>query len=561
MSGMSEAETEKPGRSMPLTPIGREMRDEEEASLRDWLDGLVGSDTAVRCAISRKRPLLGPNGENVGGNLETVEDRVDEEYLRETWGGGDFQVRVSRPGPSGNWVFFKSRTIKLAGPPKMNGAMLFGGGPAVAVAGGDDGPLATKAFDSMNDNVRYERERAARAEREAREASRAGGGLDVAALREMNQPLYEQIRASNETVAALQKQLFATAAAPPPRDEFRDRLMENMMNGENARITALRERFDSELRQANEHHREEMRRLHERQAEELKTQEKRHEREIELVQRMVDSEGRAKEVAYGTRTDGLKSENDRLNRELVEARARIGALEQRKDQSITDKADELIKIREALSGLGGAGGDDKEPSWYEKVIGAVGNSEAALSLLNKLSGPGAEAAPPSPQQMLPPAGVPYQANGGIFVRDAMGNVQQINPAMVRRQRMLAAARKRQAAGDDAGEPGQVAVGGEGAPLEPAAPPMRAPAPADVRIAVQFMEGAINNNTSPEAFGATAKSLIPGDILNYIRHVGIDEFLNKVAKLETGSPLTTQRGRTFARAVAKFLLEGSTGEPG
>ena len=43
----------------------------------------------------------------------------------------------------------------------MNGAMLFGGGPAVAVAGGDDGPLATKAFDSMNDNVRYERERAA----------------------------------------------------------------------------------------------------------------------------------------------------------------------------------------------------------------------------------------------------------------------------------------------------------------------------------------------------------------------------------------------------------------
>jgi len=320
------------------------------------------------------------------------------------------------------------------------------------------------------------------------------------------------------------------------------------------------------MRQVRENAQDEIKRLHDRHADELKTQEKRHEREIDLVQRMVDSEGRAKEVAYGTRTDGLKSENDRLNRELTEARARIGSLEQRKDQSITDKADELIKIKEALSGLGG-GSDEKDSSWYEKVIGAVGNSEVALNFLNKLGGPGAQEQQaqlqPGPQQMLPPPGVPFQApDGHIYVRDQAGNIEQVDPNVVRQQRALAAARKRKRA-----NAAQADTGGEAAPeaaeVDPDAPPvapapeMRKPDAGDVKIAVQFMESAINNNTDPAAFGATARSLIPGDILAYIRHVGIDEFLNKVARLETGSPLTTQRGRNFARSVGKFLLEGTT----
>lgn len=571
--------------SRGLSPVMRESRDEDEKSISDWINSLAG-DAAVKVSIVRKSPLLGPNGENISGSLETVDERIDEDYVRETWGGGTFQLIVQKPNDNGNggYKYFKARTIKIAGDAKMHGRALSASGHTQQQhAAPAEDPLAERAFDAMQKNVEYERSRARELEQQR---GQQNGGIDFAAVQAMNAPLYDQLRMAQQTISDLQARVIESVGRPTPQDPFRDRMMERMLDGESARIEALRTQFASEMRMSVEHHREEIKILRAQHADEVKAQERRHEREIDMFQRSTDMQVKSSDVAHGSRTDGLKAENDRLNRELTESRARIGALELRKDQSITDKADELIKIKEALGGLGG---DDKEEAWYEKLIGAVGNSEAAIKFLSKMTGEGGAAAGGE----LPPVGQPFQGpDGQVYVRNPDNSVVLANQAaqhqqqqqMMQQQRLqLIALKKRKAAAAAAraraaavpmgpATEGAAADGGvvdealadaaAGTEIEeaaPVAPPvrMRKPDASDVSMAVRFMEGAINNNTPPEKFGVTARSMIPGDILAYIGHVGVDEFLNKVAKLESGSPLTTIKGRQFARQVAKFLLEGTT----
>jgi hypothetical protein len=71
--------------------------------------------------------------------------------------------------------------------------------------------------------------------------------------------------------------------------------------------------------------------------------------------------------------------------------------------------------------------------------------------------------------------------------------------------------------------------------------------------VQFLENAMRGGQPPDQVATTARSLIPGEVLGYIQHVGVDGFLDQVARLEPGSTLSYQQGRTYCREVAKFLL--------
>ena len=58
------------------------------------------------------------------------------------------------------------------------------------------------------------------------------------------------------------------------------------------------------------------------------------------------------------------------------------------------------------------------------------------------------------------------------------------------------------------------------------------------------------------YGRQKRSQIPADVLAYLEEKGVDEFLNKVAKLEAGSPFRNIAGRNWVRSVAKCLLEGA-----
>jgi hypothetical protein len=536
----------------PRTTVARQLETEDDLSVRDWLDGFA-ADSEIKVQITRKKPLLGPHGEQISGSLETVEGRVDEDYIRETWGGGEFSLKVYTPrGPAGSFKYFRGRTIKLAGPPKMHGAPLMGNNTAQVVAHEED-TLATRAFETMERNAERAQQRADRMEQMGNRSS----GLDVDALRTLNQPFVAQMQQAQQTIAHLQSQLITLSGKEPPRDEFRDKLLERALEGESARIEALRAQYENRIDKLKDSHEDQIKRMEDRHNDDIKRMESRHEREIKNAERVLDAQSKGVDQAFQARLESLKEQNARLERELATGAAKIGALEARKDQSVGEKAEELIKIKEALDGIGG-GKDDKEEAWYEKLIGTVGSLPGVTAAIEKLAG-GAptQPGPQQPQQpQLPPPGIPFSnGDGNVYVHDGNGNVQIVDQAALRQQRALAGARKRKRVAADAptGVVDEALAGNDEEPVG------RPPNAQEMRIAINFMENAIKAGATPEQFGQTARNLIPSDILVYMQHVGIEKFLQS-ARLEQGSPLTSIRGRQFARSVAKFLSEGEVEAP-
>jgi hypothetical protein len=92
--------------------------------------------------------------------------------------------------------------------------------------------------------------------------------------------------------------------------------------------------------------------------------------------------------------------------------------------------------------VGEFGGEKGEAKWYEKVIEGVGNSEAAVNLINRLTGgpPPQNQQQVPPQYQLPPPGVPFQLPGdpNTYVVDNQGNTRIIQ----QRPRPLAEAQQR-----------------------------------------------------------------------------------------------------------------------
>ena len=536
----------------------RKMRDEDDQSVREWIETLAG-DSAVRVQIIRKKPTVGPNGESIGGQLETVEERIDEDYLREHWGGGDFQLKIQRPNGKGNYEYFRARTIKLAGEPKMDGRMLIAGGNGNSIAVETAEPLADKAFETMERNMQRAQERADRMEDNLRNS----GGLDIAALQAINAPIIAQLESSQRESSRLQTLLYESMGKKPEGDPFRDKLLEKAIDGESSRIDSLRERFMSETRQTKEAQSTEIKMIREQHRDDMKQQDRRHEREIDMMRNSYESQVKSNDVAYGTRTDGLKSETDRLSRELGEARAELATLRSKKDMTLIEKAKEIAEVKDVL-GVG-ADTDDSDKPWYERVLTTVANSEGAARLIGAYTGAGPEEEAPDPQQqmaaqqqqlalqqaqaeqMMPPVGVPFQApDGNIYVRNPDDSVTQVDPAALRRQK-ASQTRDRQRAKGGAPQAG---------PQEVETPEgTQPPTQQEVQLAVDFMQNALASNTEPAQFAATARNLVPEPILAYIQAVGIDVFLNKVARLEPGSPLTMQHGRNFAREVVKHLFGG------
>lgn len=545
--------------------VQRQMKSEDEVALKDWLDS-IAADGQIKVAISRKSPRIGPRGEQISGSLETVEGPVDDEYIRETWGGGEFSLKVMTPqGPNGAFRYFIGRTLKIAGDPKMHGRSLSDGGasPAPISAGTDS--LSERAFESMERNAERERLARERADQELRaNANNRTAGLDADALARINAPLYAQLAEAQRSLAEMQAKMIEVSTRPPARDEFRDQLMMRAVDGEGRKLEDMRTMYEARLDKLRDNHDDQLKRMHDSHQDDIKRLEARHERELHSLKSAIEQGGKGIEQAMLARIEAKGDIVGRLERENAALQAKIATLEATKNQSIGDKATELITIKEALDGLGG--GDDGDEKWYEKLIGAVGNSEAAIGLINKLSGGG----PPAQGQQqiqLPPPGVPFQTgDGNVYVRDANGNTTILDQNKLRARNNIAAARarkKQQAAppadaveagladddDDDDGDEGE--EGGNDAPVG------RPPDAKEMKMAISFMENALARNAPPEDFARTAIALVPADVIAYLQAVGIEKFLNS-AGLPAGSPLTTVRGRQFARAVARVFQEGAAG---
>lgn len=540
----------------------REMEREDDLSVREWLDSL-GAGAAIKVVISRRKPSLGPNGEKIDGTLETVEDRIDEEYVREHWGGGLFLLQVHTPKPNGQWKILRARTVNIAGQPKMNGQLLLRGQPLDAAAStqtisGDD-TLAERAFVSMSEMAKEER---ARADRLQSMAQRPTPGLDVAALQALNAPLVAQLAAAHDTIARLQSDLMASINKPAPRDEFRDQIMTQAFGDQSNRIQGLREQYEGRMdRMRDEHnatikrleerHEKALERLEERHADEIRRIEEAHSRELRSMEKVGEMSSKSLDTANTTRVESLKAENDRIARELAAAQTRIATLEAKKDQTLAEKADEIIKVKEAIEGIAGDSGGDGDGKWYEKVLDLVGNSEAALKLVDKLgNGPGQQ------QQQVPPPGMAVQGpDGNWYVNRGDGQMVMVDARMVKQQQALAA-NQHQPGNNPRKRKGKAAAvtpqaqADEDA-IEQVQEPVKAPSAKDMKMAITFMENALKAGTDPVKFAQSARNMVPGDVLTFVQRVGIDAIISKA--VDPSSNLATIRGRQFARAVAAALV--------
>lgn len=526
--------------SEPETAASKEIREETDRDLKEWIRSIASrSEGAFKIEIVRRRPKMW-KGVACGGMLETVEDLIDDQYLREHHGGGTYDLKIKRQGgEKGLWSYGPQRSIEIAGAPKIEG--LVPDEPmAVAPAARAEVELAKVAMKTMQDGLVREQERMERMEARG---NHSDGNMEM--LRALNEPLVAQLQSVMEQNRDLQTKIHDILANANRRPEsgLQDRILEKMVDGESARIDALRTQHDSELRSLRENARHEVGQLREQHAEDLRQRERQHEREIDTIKQSYETQIKSGEVAYSARVDGLKAEADRLNRELGETRARAATLEAKKDKSLTEQAEEIVKVQEAFKALGVGGDAGEDSPWYERVIEALGNSEVVGKMLGVGGSPEQQQAAML-QQMAPPPGVPFRApDGQVYVRDEQNQVRRIDP------RQLQAGRRKKAAAN-----GKAKAESE-APA--AGPNARPPDPDELAIAIRFLEGALRNDTPPETLMRSAMAMVPGDILEYLRSVGVEKFL-ETANIKPSTPLASQHGRNYVRKLAKLLIGDEEG---
>lgn len=506
------------------TTVVRQMAESTDQDLRTWIESL-GAGDSIEIKVYRTEPERYKNM-SIKGYLCTYNEPITEERIADDYGGGKYQLKIRRPDKNGSMQYFKHKTVNLPGPPKID--QYDDRQESASARASEDPTLASQALDTMRgllDDVKK---------------GNGNSGLDVNLIRTLMEPVQAQIEQMRDANHSLQEALaqketrMLELLTQKPDTSRSDALLEKVWDSESRRIEALRENHDSEIRQLRENHREDIKRLEARHENDIRDRERSREREIENLQRSLQTQVDSNKIAYESRIDGLKSEIERLNRELTEAKTEMGELRARKEKSLTDQAAEIIQIQDAFKslGIGGGSGDEEDNrKWYEKLASTIVENPEAIGQLLGAKPPEDPSAQQQqlPQQAMPPVGMPFEApDGNVYVRQADNSLVPYQPP-----------RKKKAAKKAPEKPG-----------------VRAPDAGEVAIAIKFIEGAAANGTDPEVFANSFRSSIPAEILAYIEEQGVDEFMDKVAKLEPNSPLRTQAGRNFVRSVGKCLLQGT-----
>lgn len=523
---------------MSSPAVAREMSaaDADLQDLKGWLGSLGVQDFQVK--VARRNPKI-YKGVNVEGTVGTYTDLIDEETIREEHGGGTFSIIVHNRGPNGALKFFQTRTVKVAGPPKVDG-LISADDREIEPAAAEGGGLASQAMHQMQALLRDARD-------DARKAS-STPAFDPNMMRMIQEPVLEQIRGLRDANTELQRALADKDARimelinRKPDTSFQDDMLKNMWSSESARIEGLRAQHDSEMRQIKGYHDAEISRIREQARDDLKERSRGHERELDAVKASSQAQIDSIKIAYEARIDGLKSEIARLTSELAQAKGEVGELRSRKDKSLTEQAEEIVKVQEAFKSLGVGGSkdddDDSDKPWYERMASRVmENPDAIGQLIGGVRGSIAPAPQPQVPQ-LPPPGQPFQGpDGRIYVTRPDGKVQRLGagvPQAARKKAIAAKAAVEERAG---------------------APAVKAPDPAEIAMAIPFMESAATNGTDPAQFVESARSLISADVIAYIEKVGIDELLGSV-ELPNTSIFRSMQGRNWIREVARILVEGA-----
>lgn len=529
-------------RAKPPTPhVPQPIRDvqrQEAEALLEYLQNL-GSQGAFRVQIYRDQPkTVRVNGRDydTAGHLESVEEAVDESYLRETWGGGVYNLRVMLRNPKGSYQYHTHRTVKIAGDPKVERLPMNATQPAAAAAPteGGQGQLVKEVMGI----VKHQLDQAQRPD-----AIPPAIQALLDQNREDKRDLLAQMKRRDDELAQLRADMTAAQTRQPPTDPFRDKLLSNMMDGESARVAAIIAKHDSEIRTLRENHEHQIRMLEERHDRAIQRESDGNAREVTALKQSFEREiasinnahHAATSAANGTASvtkTTLEAENRRLEREIAELREQTKELRAIKDKPLLEQLKDIRALKEAVSD-GEEGGGDTAQKIVEAIPAAIAGLGEMITAVRTQGAPQAQAQPGqqarAPQKARPR--VVRDPSGQRFMVTGDGN--QLVPVKPKPKTIVT----------DQGQ--QIEVPQIGAPA--------------LAMIISMLEASFGRDEDPRVVAQTAKSQVPMDILAWIRlnHTeqvsGVDLFMRQVAKLSGTSPLSSQSGREWLREVGAALL--------
>lgn len=515
---------------MGMSPEMRETARVNDRTIKEMIDGFGGAG-CFKIRITRKDPdeIQDASGKYVhcGGFLKEVETEIDEEWISRKFGGGKYELEFKKPGPKGGWAYGGFKTVTIAGEPNLaelprsvkQQAVPLPGQPGAA---GENPSIVKDVLGFMGKQVEH-----------AQQQANQRGPDDA-----MVQLLREQLNESNRKFDSLQKELRDMRDQQyrtPPKsteDTVKDRMLDKLIDGDSARITALRAQYDSEIRALNEARREDERRMHDRferdlanaresAKRELDNMRVSHEVALQAVRASTDVQVSSAKASYDTQTLLARAENDRLRAENSEMRVELKELRAKKDKSPI----ELLKDVQALKDAIGADGDDEPQGVGAQIAAAVANPatwEGVGSIVGQFRGqqqqaqqPAAQPAPTRQRRV-----VKYQGRKMMLEADGrtLTDIKETPPPAA---------------------PGEIQL------------PQIDPTVLSSMIAL--LESAFDGGQEPLVVAQGARSRVPEDLLLAIRDHGVDVVMTKMAKLPSTSPLSSQRGRVWVRALGEALV--------
>jgi hypothetical protein len=513
-----------------VSPTMRAIENEEEKSLKDWLDS-IGTMGAYKVQVTREKPThVLVNGKQVEtkGFLETYEHSLTEEDIQREHGGGTYHLKITKQNKTGAYVYEKGmhRTIVVAGDPKTD--RLPGNAiPPVTVSttghAGESPTVVKMAFDAMQRTI------------DRGDSMSAPRGIDPAMQMVLDEMRRQATRAEAET-AALRHELATMRTQKPEVDPIKDKILGTLLDGQSGHVEALRIRHEAELRQLKESAYQDVKRFedrHDRTVSEIRAS---HDRTMSEIRASYDREIHAMrsshEVALGSaaaahniQVEILKATVVRLERDQTKLEGEVVALRERKDKPLIEQIKDINALKEAI------GSGDEESSPWSKIAELATNPDAIGAIGSIFRGP---AAPAQAQAAVPakPQIVRDRATGDRFLQKPDGALVPVKKKP------------------------KVVVSEDGSQLQ-----LPEVEPAQVAMVIAYMERAFAAGTDPETVARSSRAQVPAEILAWIQEhdkeqqSGVDLFLSKVAKLPGTSPLATQSGRNWVRKVGKALIVG------
>lgn len=519
-----------------LSPIMKNIRDKEEGGLRDWLMAL-GPGGVYRIALNRMEPkrvrdVVTGQEVTTEGHLRTYDEFIDEDEIKREWGGGKYHLKVLQQTAAGSFRIKNHRILTIAGEPRLDNLTRGAAAPptTVPMVGPREEPSVVKAaLDMMSDQLKRSEER------------KPDRGIDPAIqmMLDQNKTMLESLQRQN---LALQSEIASMRNQKPPEDPLRDKMLTSLMDGDSARLTAVRTQHESELRQLRDNFAQDLKRIEDRHDRTVDAMRRSHDDALAAVKQSYEREIAAMrtshemalvsqrttaEVQVGT----LKAQLDRLQHDNDELRRDVKELREKKEKSLVDSIEEVEKIKGLL------GTDESEKSGLDKVLEAVtspGAIDGFGKIASRFQGAAAAAAGGMPDGMVPNPAPGQRRQPPQVVEDATGQrfVQSGN-------RLIPVKRKPKVVTTEAGTEIEVPAIDQDT----------------IKMMLSLLENAYGNKVDPETVAQSARPRIPPEVMGWLQEHGIDLFMSKVAKLPGTSPLVSQAGKNWLRKVGEVLTGG------